>query len=157
MLKMSRGNWPQGIFLFLCAGVDKLFRGFTTENHGYTGSVGLPPTKDLVAAHLQVIALEELMKKSPSPEREDVPLCQGRRSWSGRTEKTFRFQFYISFQTIQRYDGLRDIYTLMHTSTTCTHRHAHIIYIYIYTVSTGSIMNQSLSLSLSLRLVVSML
>jgi len=43
--------------------------------------------RDLVAAHLQVIALEELMKKSPSPEREDVPLCQGRRSWSGRTKK----------------------------------------------------------------------
>ena len=39
-----------------------------------------------MAADLQVIALEELMKKSPSPEREDVPLCEERRTWSGRTE-----------------------------------------------------------------------
>lgn len=38
-----------------------------------------------MAADLQVIALEELMKSSPSPDREDVPLCEERRAWSGRT------------------------------------------------------------------------
>eukprot|EP00435_Cladocopium_sp_Y103_P029253 s2757_g7.t1 len=43
--------------------------------------------RDLVAADLQVIALEELMKQSPSPEREDVPLCEERRTWSGRTAR----------------------------------------------------------------------
>eukprot|EP00438_Fugacium_kawagutii_P026928 Skav203296 [mRNA] locus=scaffold2189:29323:47402:- [translate_table: standard] len=36
--------------------------------------------RDLVAADLQVIALEELMKTSPSPDREDVPLCEERRT-----------------------------------------------------------------------------
>ena len=40
-----------------------------------------------MAADLQVIALEELMKTSPSPEREDVPLCEERRTWSGRTAR----------------------------------------------------------------------
>lgn len=47
--------------------------------------------KDLVAADLQVIALEELMKSSPSPDREDVPLCEERRTWSGRTGFTFDY------------------------------------------------------------------
>ncbi|CAE7721289.1 unnamed protein product [Symbiodinium pilosum] len=39
--------------------------------------------RDLVAADLQVMALEELMTHSPSPER-DVPLCEERRAVNGR-------------------------------------------------------------------------
>ena len=40
--------------------------------------------KDLVAADLQIAALEELLKQSPSPER-NVPMCAERRASNGRT------------------------------------------------------------------------
>ncbi|CAE6961658.1 unnamed protein product [Symbiodinium natans] len=39
--------------------------------------------RDLVAAELQIMALEELLKQSPSPER-DVPMCEERRAANGR-------------------------------------------------------------------------